>query len=82
MNDFVGAIAGGGRVGSTLALGLVRANAEAQSLDAHDVARRPAGAAILDWTRARRHVIIWLLDSPSTTTYFLRRVGGELGVQP
>jgi 2-polyprenyl-6-methoxyphenol hydroxylase-like FAD-dependent oxidoreductase len=73
---------------------VLRGEASATSLDSYDSARRPVGAAILDWTRAQsalgrpdpatralRHVVAGLLDNPASTTYILRRIGGELGVQ-
>ncbi|MGX1786797.1 hypothetical protein ACWIGM_08675 [Bosea sp. NPDC055332] len=33
-------------------------------------------------TRALRHGVARLLDSPSSTAYVPRGIGGELGVQP
>ena len=44
--------------------------------------RKLSGDVRIPATRALRHVVAGLLDSPSSTTYVLRRIGGELGVQP
>jgi 2-polyprenyl-6-methoxyphenol hydroxylase-like FAD-dependent oxidoreductase len=76
-------------------LAVLRGEADAAGLDAYDAERRPVGAAILDWTRAQsalgrpdpatralRRVVAGLLDSPASTTYVLRRIGGELGSAP
>ena len=73
-----------------LLLAVLAGSAPAESLDAYDAERRPIGAAILDWTRAQsalgrpdpnsralRRVVANLLDSPASTSYVLRRLGGE-----
>jgi 2-polyprenyl-6-methoxyphenol hydroxylase-like FAD-dependent oxidoreductase len=71
---------------------VVAGSAPPESLDTYDAKRRPVGARILDWTRAQsalgrpdpatralRRVVADLLDSPASTTYVLKRLGGELG---